>query len=39
MNYLYIQRIIYKFNKIIIFIQPVQYIYLTNELKRFYSTK
>ena len=39
MNYLCIQRIIYIFNERIIFIQPIKYIYLTNELKYFYSTK
>ena len=31
MNYLYIQ-IIYTFNERIIFIQPIKYIYSTNEL-------
>ena len=39
MNYLHIQRIIYIFNDRIFFIQPIEYIYATNELKYFYSTK
>ena len=39
MNYLYINRIIYIFNERIIFIQPIKYIFSTNELKYFYSTK
>ena len=34
-NYLYIPRIIYIFNEIIILIQPIKYIYSTNELEVF----